>query len=69
MEGRMDSTPTNKHMTRRKHTYTDREIDESMNGWVDVQTKNKRDRAWTNFSLQDEPWAEYSTLQVAACIP
>jgi hypothetical protein len=23
----------------------------------------------TNFSLQDEPWAEFSTLQVAACIP
>ncbi len=27
-------------------------------------------RAWTNFSLQDEPWAEFSTLEVAAaCIP
>jgi hypothetical protein len=26
--------------------------------------------AWTNFSLQDEPWAEFSTLEVAAaCIP
>jgi hypothetical protein len=25
---------------------------------------------WTNFSLQDEPWAEFSTLEVAAaCIP
>ncbi len=24
--------------------------------------------AWTNFSLQDEPWAEFSTLEVAACI-
>ncbi len=23
---------------------------------------------WTNFSLQDEPWAEFSTLEVAACI-
>ncbi len=24
---------------------------------------------WTKFSLQDEPWAEFSTLEVAACIP
>ncbi len=24
---------------------------------------------WTNFSLQDKPWAEFSTLEVAACIP
>jgi hypothetical protein len=24
--------------------------------------------AWTNFSLQDEPWAEFSTLEVAACV-
>ncbi len=24
--------------------------------------------AWTNFSLQDEPWAEFTTLDVAACI-
>jgi len=24
-------------------------------------------KAWTNFSLQDEPWAEFSTLEVAAC--
>jgi hypothetical protein len=23
-------------------------------------------QAWTNFSLQDEPWAEFSTLEVAA---
>ncbi len=23
--------------------------------------------AWTNFSWQDEPWAEFSTLEVAAC--
>ncbi len=23
---------------------------------------------WTNFGLQDEPWAEFSTLEVAACI-
>ncbi len=23
---------------------------------------------WTNFSLQDKPWAEFSTLEVAACI-
>ncbi len=22
---------------------------------------------WTNFSWQDEPWAEFSTLEVAAC--
>ncbi len=22
---------------------------------------------WTNFSLQDEPWAEFTTLEVAAC--
>jgi hypothetical protein len=25
--------------------------------------------AWTNFSLQDEPWAECTTLEVAACKP
>ncbi len=25
-------------------------------------------RTWTNFSLQDEPWAEFSTLEVAACV-
>ncbi len=25
-------------------------------------------QAWTNFSLQDEPWAEFSTLEVAACV-
>ncbi len=25
--------------------------------------------SWTNFSLQDEPWAEFTTLEVAACIP
>jgi hypothetical protein len=23
---------------------------------------------WTNFSLQDEPWAEFSTSEVAACV-
>jgi len=23
--------------------------------------------AWTNFSLQDKPWAKFSTLEVAAC--
>ncbi len=23
--------------------------------------------AWTNFSWQDEPWTEFSTLEVAAC--
>jgi hypothetical protein len=23
--------------------------------------------SWTNFSWQDEPWAEFSTLEVAAC--
>jgi hypothetical protein len=27
-------------------------------------------QSWTNFSLQDKPWAEFSTLEVAAaCIP
>ncbi len=25
--------------------------------------------AWTNFSILDEPWAEFSTSEVAACIP
>ncbi len=25
--------------------------------------------AWTNFSLQDKPWAEFTTLEVAACKP
>jgi len=25
--------------------------------------------SWTNFSLQDEPWVEFSTLEVAACMP
>jgi hypothetical protein len=25
--------------------------------------------SWTNFNLQDEPWAEFSTLEVAACKP
>ncbi len=24
-------------------------------------------QAWTNFSWQDKPWAEFSTLEVAAC--
>ncbi len=24
--------------------------------------------SWTNFSIQDEPWAEFSTLEVAACV-
>jgi hypothetical protein len=24
-------------------------------------------KPWTNFSRQDEPWAEFSTLEVAAC--
>ncbi len=24
---------------------------------------------WTNFSLQDKPLAEFTTLEVAACIP
>jgi hypothetical protein len=24
-------------------------------------------KPWTNFSWQDEPWAEFSTLEVAAC--
>jgi hypothetical protein len=31
----------------------------SFHGWAD---------AWTNLSLQDKPWAEFSTLEVAACI-
>ncbi len=26
------------------------------------------DKSWTNFSLQDEPWAEFSTIEVAACV-
>ncbi len=26
-------------------------------------------KSWTNFSLHDKPWAEFSTLEVAACIP
>ncbi len=30
---------------------------------------NKTLYTWTNFSLQDEPWAEFSTLEVAAWIP
>ncbi len=25
--------------------------------------------AWTNFSLQDKTWAEFSTLEVAAHVP
>jgi hypothetical protein len=25
--------------------------------------------AWTNFSLQDETWAEFSTLEAAVCMP
>jgi hypothetical protein len=29
----------------------------------------KRIDTWTNFSLQDKPWAEFSTLEVAVCIP
>ncbi len=29
-------------------------------------TSNK-DRPWTNFSWQDKTWAEFSTLEVAAC--
>ncbi len=29
-------------------------------------TFHSSDFAWTNFSLQDEPWAEFSTLEVAA---
>jgi len=24
---------------------------------------------WTNFSYQDETWAEFSTLEVAVCAP
>ncbi len=32
--------------------------------------RKEREKAWTNFSLQDESWAEFSTLEVAAvCIP
>jgi hypothetical protein len=27
------------------------------------------EKPWKNVSLQDEPWAEFSTLEVAACIP
>jgi hypothetical protein len=26
-------------------------------------------KPWTNFSLQDEPWAKFTTLEVAACNP
>jgi hypothetical protein len=26
-------------------------------------------QSWTNFSLQDKPWAKFSILEVAACIP
>jgi hypothetical protein len=36
--------------------------------WLDTSDQRSI-RAWTNFSLQDEPWAEFSTLEVAACIP
>jgi hypothetical protein len=36
---------------------------------VDEQEMMSSIYAWTNFSLQDEPWAEFSTLKVAACIP
>ncbi len=35
-------------------------VSRQVGGWV---------VAWTNFSLQDKPWAEFSTLEVAACIP
>ncbi len=27
----------------------------------------QKNTTWINFSWQDEPWAEFSTLQVAAC--
>ncbi len=27
----------------------------------------QRSQSWTNFTRQDEPWAEFSTLEVAAC--
>jgi hypothetical protein len=29
----------------------------------------KNAKPWTNFSRQDDPRAEFSTLEVAACIP
>jgi hypothetical protein len=35
----------------------------------DVIYKQEMVYAWTNFSLQDEPWAEFSTLEVAASTP
>ncbi len=37
-------------------------------GTKDVATLEVDAESWTNFSLQDEPWAEFSTLEVAACI-
>ncbi len=33
-----------------------------------VSPANIRLEPWTNFSLQDEPWAEFSTLEVVACV-
>ena len=40
-------------------------------GEIDILTEEQKvlEESWTNFSLQDEPWAEFTTLDVAACIP
>jgi hypothetical protein len=44
-----------------------------IDGWFEKmrmsEDRNRKVYAGTNFSLQDEPWAEFTTLEVAACKP
>jgi hypothetical protein len=40
-------------------------LDEEVSG----KDGNEWDLSWINFSLLDEPWAKFSTLEAAACIP
>ena len=34
-----------------------------------LQSEQRDNTPWTNFSEQDETWAEFSTLEVAVCMP
>jgi len=51
-------------MDRQTNRHAGRQIDRQ----VDRQTVRQGDRPWTNFSKQDETWAEFSTLDVVVFV-
>jgi hypothetical protein len=47
----------------------EKETEIERNRAKDRHAYGQTDHAWTNFSQQDETWAEFSTLEGAVCMP